>query len=230
MASWGDTFRSSIGAKTVMGVTGALLVLFVIGHMLGNLQIFLGPDALNHYGELLRTLPEALWAIRAVLLAAVVLHLVSALQLTRLNRAARRDRYAKSVPVQVGIAPRTLLLTGLVVAAFVVYHLLHFTFRTTHPEFAALRDAHGRFDVYSMVVRGFSSPPIALFYVVAQALLAMHLSHGTSSVFQTLGLAAPRWRSLTERLGPIVAWVVLLGNVSIPAAVLLGLLRLPGGS
>ena len=230
MASEGNPLGSSIGTKLVMGATGALLVLFVLVHMLGNLQIFLGADALNHYGELLHSLPELLWAFRIVLLAAVVLHIVSAVRLTVQNRAARPERYAKSTPVQVGIAPRTLILSGLVIAAFVVYHLMHFTFMVTHPAFVHLEDAKGRHDVYAMVVAGFSEAPIALFYIVAQILLAMHLSHGIGSVAQTLGFATPRWRGPIDRLGRALAWIILIGNVSIPAAVLLGLLPRAGGA
>lgn len=230
MASGGGPLGSSIGTKVVMGVTGLLLVGFVLIHMLGNLQIFLGPDTLNHYGELLRTLPELLWAARLVLLAAVVLHIASALRLTAENRAARPERYAKSATVQVGIAPRTLILSGLVIAAFVVYHLLHFTFLVTHPEFAHLVDAKGRHDVYAMVVAGFSDPGISAFYALANVLLAMHLSHGVGSLFQTLGLATPRWRPRLDRLGAALAWIILIGNVSIPAAVLLKLLPGTGGA
>jgi succinate dehydrogenase / fumarate reductase cytochrome b subunit len=230
MAPQQRVLGSSIGTKFVMGATGALLVLFVIGHMLGNLQIFLGPDALNHYAELLRTLPEALWVVRLMLLVAVVLHIVTAIQLTLQNRAARPERYVRTRPVQVGIAARTLILSGSLIGAFVVYHLLHFTFLVTHPEYALLHDARGRHDVYTMVILGFSQWPITLFYVAAQILLALHLSHGTASVFQTLGLGGERWRPFVERAGAVVAWIVLIGNVSIPTAVMLGLLRAPGGS
>lgn len=230
MASEGSPLDSSIGTKVVMGATGLLLVGFVLVHMLGNLQIFLGPEALNHYGELLRTLPELLWAARIILLVAVILHITSALRLTVQNRAARPERYSVSRPVQVGIAPRTLALSGLVILAFVVYHLMHFTFLVTHPEYADLVDAQGRHDVYAMVVAGFSQPLVSGFYILAQILLAMHLSHGIGSLFQTLGLATPRWRPRLDRLGRVLAWVILLGNVSIPAAVLLGLLPCTGGA
>jgi succinate dehydrogenase / fumarate reductase cytochrome b subunit len=229
MTAWRETFGSSIGLKAVMGVTGAILVAFVVGHMLGNLQIFLGPDALNHYGQLLRTLPELLWAVRAVLVLAVVLHAAVAVRLTLENRAARGARYGKSRTIAVGIPARTLAWSGAAVGAFVAYHLMHFTFRTTHPEFAHLVDAQGRHDVYSMVVLGFSDPAISSMYVVAQGLLAMHLAHGASSFLQTLGLASPRWQGLASRLGPSLAWIILIGNASIPVAVLLGFLRIQKG-
>lgn len=230
MASWRDTFGSSIGTKLAMGVTGVLLFLFVIGHMLGNLQIFLGPDALNHYGELLRTLPEALWAIRLVLLATVLLHLYFAIQLTVQNRGARPVRYVMSKPVQVGLAPRTLIWTGSVIGAFVVYHLLHFTFRTTHPDFATYFDSHGRHDVYRMVYEGFRQPIVSVFYMIANGLLALHLSHGASSAFQTLGVSNPRWRPFFEKLGPALGWIIFLGNTSIPLAVMAGWLTPPPSS
>lgn len=230
MASGGSPLGSSIGTKVVMGVTGLLLVMFVLVHMLGNLQIFLGPEVLNHYGALLRTLPEALWAARIVLLVAVVLHISSAVRLTAINRAARPRRYAMSVPVELGIAPRTLLLSGLVIATFVVYHLLHYTLLVTHPEFRDMVTADGHRDVYRMVVAGFSDPLVAGFYVLANVLLAMHLSHGVGSLFQTLGLATPRWRPHVDRLGIALAWIILAGNVSIPVAVLLKLLPGTGGA
>jgi succinate dehydrogenase / fumarate reductase cytochrome b subunit len=229
MTSWRGTLRSSIGTKAIMAVTGTLLFVFVIVHMLGNLQIFLGPDAINHYGVLLRTLPEALWAARIVLLVAVVVHVWVAILLTIENRRARPERYAVSRAVQVGVAPRTLIWTGSIIAAFVVYHLLHFTFGQTDPSHSHLLDARGRHDVYSMVVFGFSQWPVSLAYAVAQGLLALHLSHGASSLFQSLGLAHPRWRPLLDRTGVALAWIILIGNLSIPAAVMIGLLRIPGG-
>lgn len=219
---------STIGTKVVMAVTGLVLLLFVIGHMLGNLQVYAGPAQLNGYAKKLRDMGPLLWIVRAGLLAAFVLHVVSAFRLDRLNRAARPVPYRTAEPQVTTYAARTMLWSGLVVGAFVVYHLLHFTFGVTNPEHAALRTPEGLHDVYGMVVRGFSLWPVSLAYVAAQALLALHLSHGASSAFQTLGTTHPRLAFLKGGFGPVVAIVIFLGNVSIPLAVLAGIVRLPG--
>jgi len=229
MGWWSRTWNSSIGVKMIMGLTGAGLVLFVVGHMLGNLQIFLGPHALNDYAEKLRVLPELLWVARIGLIVILVAHVASAIRLTRMNRAARPVGYRKQKAVQVGYAARTLLLSGLIVLAFVVYHLLHFTFGTIDPEHFHLVDAEGRHDVYSMVVHGFSNPLVVGAYLLATFLLAMHLSHGVSSVFQTTGLNTPKYQPIVRAIGPALAIVLLLGYWSIPLSVAFGLLRLPGG-
>lgn len=220
-------FRSSIGGKITVAITGAGLFLFVVMHMLGNLQIYLGQDALNHYAELLHTIPELLWIARAGLLAFVILHIVQAVRLQVANRAARPVRYAHQDTVQATIASRSMLWTGAMIAAFIVFHLLHFTLGVVQPDTAHLTDSQGRHDVYSMVVYGFQNVPISISYIIAMVLLGLHLRHGVASLFQTLGLRNARFRSAIDKFGLAAAWIIVIGNVSIPLSVLTGIVRLP---
>ena len=221
--------RASVGAKAVMAVTGLFLLLFVLAHMLGNLQLFLGQDALNGYAAKLQSLGGLLWVARAGLLALLVAHVAAAVRLTYQNRRARPVPYAALTPQVTSYAARTMVMSGTVILAFAVYHLLHFTFGATHPGHAALHDAQGRHDVYSMVVLGFQQAPVAVGYMLAQALLALHLSHGASSLFQSLGVTHPALRCLKDRAGPALALLIFVGNVSMPLACLLGWVGLPGG-
>lgn len=229
MTSLAAAMRSSIGAKTVMAITGLGLIVFLVGHLLGNLQIFLGPDVLNHYGEKLREYPAFLWGARAGLLVLVLLHIDSAIRVTRANRAARPERYAKRKAQEASYAARTLMLSGVLIAAYVVYHLLHFTTHDVHTSYSGHLDAHGRHDVYAMVVGSFQNPAISLVYIVAMVLLSMHLSHGVGSFLQTLGWGHPRYNRGTRLAGPVVAIVLALGYISIPVAILMRLIDLPGG-
>jgi succinate dehydrogenase / fumarate reductase cytochrome b subunit len=227
--SWIKTYlRSSIGAKHIMAVTGIGLVLFVLQHMVANLQVFLGPDRLNAYAHGLQSLGGLLWVARAGLLAITVLHVWAALRLVTLNRQARPQRYAVFRPQRTPFYARVMPQTGLIVLAFIVYHLLHFTTGTIMPGAHALQDAQGRHDVYSMVVLGFQNPLVAVSYMVAMALLCMHLAHGASSIFQTLGASHPKYNGLFQKCGPVLAAVIFVGNVSMPAAVLAGFIKLPG--
>jgi succinate dehydrogenase / fumarate reductase cytochrome b subunit len=227
--SQGRTWTSSIGMKTVMAVTGLALVLFLIAHMLGNLQVFLGPEPLNRYAAFLQGLGELLWGMRIGLLVLFVVHVYAAIAVTLGNRRARPSRYAHEATVQVGIASRTLIWTGLVVLAFLIYHLLHFTLGVTNPQHFAMHDAQGRHDVYAMVVLGFSQWPITVAYVVANLLLGFHLFHAVPSLFQTLGWNDPKWSGGLRRVGIAVALVVAGGNIAMPLAVLGGLIRLGTG-
>ena len=216
---------STIGTKTIVAVTGVLLVLFVVGHMLGNLQIYLGPDAINSYAEFLKSKPGPLWAARLGLLAALLLHIGGIMKLTLANRRARPVAYAQQKPVQSTVASRTMLLSGAILFAFVVFHLLHFTVGVTHPEHFQLRDALGRHDVYSMTILGFQQPLVSLSYIITMGLLGMHLGHGVASLFQTTGLRNPQFLPLIELIGRVVAVIIVLGNISIPLAALLGLIE-----
>jgi succinate dehydrogenase / fumarate reductase, cytochrome b subunit len=216
---------SSLGSKYVMAVTGLGLTLFVLAHMAGNLLIFAGPDALNAYAHGLEEHPGLLWTARIGLLAIFVVHIVLGVRLTWTNTAARPVRYAYEDTVRASWASRHMLLTGLVVLAFVVYHLLHFTFGVTDPKGFKGNIAHdpkGHADVAGMVVGGFSQPAVALVYVVAQLLLGLHLWHGASSWFQSLGLNGRGYDRFVHRVGPVIAAVVILGNCSIPLAILSG--------
>lgn len=213
---------SSIGRKIVMAVTGVILVLFVLGHLAGNLQIYLpnGREAMNHYGEFLRTFLHGggIWLARAVLLVAVVLHIWAATSLTLSNRAARPEGYRERAWTESTYASRTMRWSGVIVLAFVIYHLLHFTFGTVHPDFIPG-------DVGHNFIVGFQSVPVSVFYVIAMVLLCMHLWHGVWSMFMTLGLSHARYRRWARAAAWAVALIVLIGNVSFPVAVQAGLLK-----
>ncbi len=211
----------------IVAVTGVILILFVIGHLLGNLQIFLGPDWINGYAEHLRELGPFLWVIRGVLLVVVLLHIYYTIRLAIENRRARPERYRRKDAVKATFASRSMALSGLVLLAFIIYHLLQFTVRATDPRFAALpKDPLGHYDVYSMMVLGFQSPLVSGFYILAMLLLALHLSHGSSSFFQSLGLNNQKLAPRLARAGQIFAWLLFVGYSSIPAAVLLGWVKL----
>jgi succinate dehydrogenase / fumarate reductase cytochrome b subunit len=221
---------SSIGAKMLMAVTGLVLVLFVFGHMLGNLQVFAGAEALNSYAAALQGAPGLLWPVRVILAAAVLLHAVAAVSLALGNRAARPVKYVRRQHRATSYAARTMIWGGLAVALFVGYHLAHFTLLVTHPDYHHLVDARGRHDVYAMVILGFQSAPIALLYVAAVAALCVHLSHGIPSFLQTLGLRHPKLTPAVETFGPALALVLFLGMAAVPAAVQIGWLTLAGGA
>src|SRR5437773_1725350 len=197
------TFGSSLGKKYIMAITGCVLFIFVVGHMLGNLQIFLGAEAINRYGHFLQSNKEILWPVRLGLLAMVLLHIWSAVKLAAENRAARPIGYADNpTPVAASYASRTMLMSGLIIAAFVVYHLLHFTVQVrslnfTGKDFHSMHDAQGRHDVFGMMLAGFAQPLVSGFYILAMGLLCLHLSHGVSATFQSLGLK-------NEVRGPVI--------------------------
>ena len=225
-----NIFKSSVGRKIIVAVTGLGLFLFVIVHMLGNLQIFLGPDPINHYAEFLKSKPLLLWTARLGLLLLVVLHITLAIQLALENRRARPVGYSRGKPAASSLASRTILISGLMIFSFVVYHLLQFTVGTTNPEYLQLRDAQGRHDVYEMMVRGFSHPWVSFFYILSVGLLCLHLSHGVSSTFQSLGIRK-RTCSVIDRFAKAAAVLIFIGNTSIPLAVLGGVVReVPGQS
>lgn len=226
----GSLFTSSIGRKFLMAFTGLVLFGFVTGHLVGNLQIFLPPEKINAYGHLLESLGSALWLIRAFLLACLVVHVWLAIQLTLENRAARPERYGVDKTNRATLASRVMAQTGIVVLAFVIYHLLHFTIRAQHPEWSqhtfALRDGTMVRDVFKMVVQGFSSVPVSVFYIVAVGLLSYHLSHGISSMIQTFGLKNENWSRGLDGFAKAYAWAYFLLNALIPIAVLSGYVHL----
>ena len=218
--------RSSIGAKHVMAVTGLLLLLFSIVHMVGHLQMFGGPDMYNAYAAFLQGLWEVKWPVRAGLLALVLTHAALAATLVARNRAARPVGYARYRPARASIAGRTMAWTGLALLAFLSFHILHFTVGLVGPEHAGLVDARGRFDAYAMFVHGFQEPVIYLIYLAGMAMLASHLGHGAASWLQSLGLRHPKYPA--DRLGQLTALVLFAGYMIPPTAVLAGVLRLPG--
>jgi succinate dehydrogenase / fumarate reductase cytochrome b subunit len=210
----------------IVAITGIILIVFVIGHLLGNLQIFLGPDWINGYSQHLRDLGPLLWFIRLFLLITVILHIYFTIQLAMENRRARPESYVEKGYVKATFASRHMVMSGLIVFVFIIYHLAHFTVRVTDRRFALLKmDPLGHYDVYSMMVYGFQNYFVAGFYALGLFLLALHLSHGSSSFFQSLGLND---KKLTPRLavgGRVFAWLLFVGYTSIPVAVLLGLVR-----
>ena len=210
----------------IVAVTGLVLIVFVVGHLLGNLQIFLGPDWVNSYAEHLRALGPLLWAIRIFLLLAVFLHIFYTISLAIENRRARPVHYKRKDYVKATVASRYMVMSGLIVLAFILYHLAHFTVRVTDPRFLLLKaDPLNRYDVYSMMVYGFQNIFVSAFYVLGMFLLALHLSHGTSSFFQSLGLNDERLTPRLATTGRILAWLIFVGYTSIPIAVLLHLVK-----
>lgn len=212
----GTFYASTIGKKVVMAVTGAAMVLFVAGHVSGNLLMFKGPDAMNAYAAFLKSSGAVLWTVRLGLLAALLLHVHAAWSLTRLNRAARPSRYDTTTRQAATFSALSLRVGGVVLLGFVVFHLLHFTTGTLHPAF----DVH---DVYGNVVIGFQSPGVAGFYLAAMAALALHLHHGVWSLFQTLGWNHPHVNPVRRRLATLLALAVPAGFAAIVTAVAFGL-------
>ncbi len=207
---------STIGKKIVMAVTGLVGILFVLGHMSGNLLMFKGAGAMHEYALLLRTSMPLLWAVRLALLAAVALHALAAYQLTMRARAARPTAYAKRAPQVTTLAARTIRVGGVLLLAFIVFHILHMTLgRVAAPGFVHL-------DPYNNVRQGLANPLVAGFYLVAMAALALHLYHGGWAVFRTLGLARPSATPLARRASLVLAVVVAGGFALIPLATLAG--------
>ncbi len=215
-------YRSTIGKKILMAVTGLLLVGFVVSHMLANLLVFQGPGKLDEYAAFLRGTGGALWVARGGLLAAAVLHVVLALQLTRLNQVSRPARYARRVPQVSTLGSRSMRWGGVLLLAFIVYHLLHFTFGPTHPSYPAFDHA----TVHANVLTAFTGRwGVVAFYVVAMGALGLHLSHGVWSMLQTVGVNHPNLNQGRRRLAQALAAVVALGFAAVPIAVGLGWVR-----
>lgn len=223
---------TTVGMKVTTAITGTALTFFVIGHLIGNLKIYDGREALNSYAQFLKNLGPLLWVARIGLLAAFTLHIVFALWLKKKARDARPVQYAHSQTVQASIASRTMPWTGLVILAFVLFHLAHFTFAAfgtieakndtskalVSVNYHEIMDKDGRHDVYTMVIAGFQNDIVCVLYVLAQLFLMVHLSHGIASVFQTLGLNTPRVQPAVKKLAWGIAIILALSNISIVAA------------
>jgi succinate dehydrogenase / fumarate reductase cytochrome b subunit len=218
-------FTSSIGRKWAVAITGLILFGFVIGHLVGNLQVFLGAESINRYGAFLQGTGELLWVVRLALLFMFVVHIVATVQLRIENRAARPVRYAVTKRTRATLAARWMLLSGVMVLCFVVFHLMHFTVQNIDKSFLHLHDAKGRHDVYAMMVLGFTNKAASAFYIVGVGLLATHLNHGFQSMFQTLGLSSAKLASFWTKTGQALAWLIFIGYASIPVAVLTGVLK-----
>ena len=211
-------YRSTVGKKVVMGITGLIGVLFVLGHMAGNLQVFEGVDVFNRYSRLLRTSMELLWTVRIVLLLAVVFHVIAAYQLARTSQKSRPVGYARWKAVNSTFASRTMRWTGPVLLVFIVYHLLHFTTGTLHDDFI-----EGQ--VYHNVVSAFQIWWVSAIYIAAMLSLSLHLYHGIWSLSQSLGLSHPKYSDGLRTLATILTIVIVIGFISIPVAVLTGLVQ-----
>ena len=211
---------SSIGKKVVMAVTGIVLFGFVVGHMLGNLQVYMGPQALNDYAVFLREFlhGQGLWITRALLIACVVLHIWAATSLTLANRAARPVGYRLHQYQESTYASRTMRWSGVILFLFVWYHLMHFTFGNVHPSFE-------EGNVYHNFIAGFSTAWVSGFYILAMLCLGLHLYHGVWSMLQTLGLSHPRYDHLRHAFATLITVVVVAGNISFPIAVLTGFIH-----
>ncbi len=211
-------WRSTVGKKVVMAVTGIILIAFIVSHVLANLLVFGGPEPMRQYAEMLRSTGGLLWVARGGLLLATILHVVAAVQLTRIDIGARPVGYARREPQVSTFAARTIRWGGLLLLVFVIYHLLHFTIGTVHPDFRHLEPYHN-------IVVGLRVPWVAAFYIVAMTALGLHLYHGTWAAFRTLGLVRPTHRPLRRRAAAALAVVVWLGFTIIPVAVLARVLR-----
>ncbi len=211
---------STIARKAVMAVTGCILFGFVLAHMVGNLQVYLGPEPMNHYAVFLRSFLHGwgLWIARSVLLVAVFLHVWSATTLTLQSWRARPTAYRRWEARDSTYASRTMRWGGVIIFLFVAYHLQHFTFGNLHPDFVPG-------DVYHNFVAGFRQVPASVIYIVAMLALGLHLYHGVWSMLRTLGVSHPRYMRLAKAAALLFALVVTVGNISFPVAVLAGVVR-----
>jgi succinate dehydrogenase / fumarate reductase cytochrome b subunit len=212
-------YASTLGKKYLMAVTGIILFLYLVGHMLGNLQIFIGQEQIDRYARLLHANAAFLWGVRLVLLFCLAVHVVAAFQVWVRSRRARPVRYKIFSPPGVDYAARTMVWSGPIIFAFIVYHLLHLTAGTAHPDYVHLSPYHN-------VIVGFENTPAAVAYIVALLLLGFHLYHGLWSLFQSLGVDHPRYRTLRRPLAVVVTVVIVAGFLAVPLAVLTGVLHL----
>jgi succinate dehydrogenase / fumarate reductase, cytochrome b subunit len=219
-------WSSSVGKKILMAVSGLILYGFVVGHMVGNIKVYQGREAFNHYAEGLRTFGapffgrgQLLWLVRGVLLLSLLIHLAAVFQLTRQSKAARQHSYKKYDGLEFSYASRTMLWGGLLILAYVVYHLLHLTFGTVHPNFVPG-------DAYNNFVVGFQQWPASAAYIAAMIPLGLHMYHGFWSMLQTLGANNQKYNRFRRPTALILSLLVVLINISFPVAVLLGWVRL----
>lgn len=219
--------KNIVGRKLVMAATGLPMAAFAAVHLLGNASLYYGPDAMNSYARALHRFSSLIWAFRLFMLSMLSLHVFYGIRLTLENRAAKPQGYAVKKNLESTFASRNMIWTGLLTGAFIVYHLLHFTFQVTNPELAAGThpDAMGRPDVFTMVVLSFRKIPVSAVYVFAMGMLGLHLSHSIQSMFQTTGLNSERTFPFLLKAGTIAAIIISLGFAAFPVAVLAGLLK-----
>ncbi len=216
--------KSSLGRKYIMSLTGCLMLFgFLAPHLAGNLLIFVGQDAMNSYAASLKSLGALLWALRLIMLGAFLLHVRTGIVLTKENRQARPVRYQCDNTIQASWASRYMWLTGLVVLFYLVYHLAHFTFHATGVQI--MTDSLGRPDVYGMVVSSFQVPVISITYVAAMVVTGIHLHHGGSSLFQSLGAKHKKYEFVLTKCVRGFCWALCIGFSSIPLSILAGIVK-----
>jgi succinate dehydrogenase cytochrome b subunit len=220
-------YRSTIGKKIIMAVTGLIGIAFVIGHMLGNLQVFIGQDKFDGYAATLHgPLAELLWGVRIVLVVSVLLHVLMAWQLTQRAKAARPTGYKKREAQVSTLASRTMRWGGVLLVVFIVLHILHFTLGTIDPTGVFhTTDAKGRHDIYGVVVASFRIWWVSAFYILTMIFLGLHLYHGAWSSLRTLGVARPSGHPLKRRISAVIAFAVWLGFTLVPLGVLAGIVH-----
>jgi len=208
-------WSSTVGKKIVMALTGAIGVGYLVAHVSGNLLVFAGPEKINAYAALLKSNPGLLWTARTILIVAVLLHIIAAYQLARMSQKSRPTSYKRWRAIGSDFASRTMRWTGPLVGLFIVYHLLHFTLGTVHPNFDER-------NVYHNVISGFRVWYVSAIYIIAMLALSLHLYHGAWSMFESLGINHLKYNRLIRVLATVVTIVVVVGFISIPVAVLLG--------
>lgn len=229
MATSTSVLKSTVMQKAVVAISGLLFVLFLIGHLSGNLLIFAGPLTFNKYAQGLRDLGPLLWIFRIVLVLSLVLHVTFTIRLRKRNTVARPVEYSKKTPVASTVFSRSMMYTGLTILAFVIFHLAHLTWGKIQPEHYSgtwiLPDGRTVHDVYKMTVTGFATPWISLVYVICVSMVMMHLQHAIQSAVHTLGLRHPRYTPAILKAGATIAVVLWLGFISIPVSVLSGVIH-----
>lgn len=218
--------QSSVGRKIIMAVTGIVLVAFVCVHLLGNSSVFVGADAINAYAQKLHSLGPFVWVFRLIMLAAFAIHIIFGIQLTLENRAATPEKNVQVKRLKTSFGAETMIVSGLVMLAFVVYHLLQFTVRVTNPEIYIPLGNSGMVDVYYMVVNGFKSSLTVIVYLIGMAFLFLHVSHGFQSLFQTIGLSNDKSLPVMGMVSKLVGFVLLVGYISIPLLIVAGLIKI----
>ncbi len=210
-------YQASIGKKAVMAVTGVVLFGYLVGHLAGNMQVYLGQEQMDNYAAFLHSMPALLWGVRVLLLVCVAMHIVASIQLARLKQEARPVGYIKKKDAGSSYASRTMMWSGPIIAAFVIYHILDLT--TGAANTMQFRELHA----YENLVYSFRRIPVSGFYIFAMLLLGMHLYHGLWSMFQSMGFSHPRYTPVIKRAAAWVAILRVAGFISIPIAVLAGL-------
>jgi succinate dehydrogenase / fumarate reductase cytochrome b subunit len=221
--------NSLIISKILVAITGLMMVGFILGHTAANVLVFLGPDLgrdlLNTYAAGLKDAPLLLWGARGGLIVALIVHVLMTIKLVMLNKASKPINYKVKNHHRANFASQGMMIFGLVILFFLIYHLMHYTFGVTHPEFMDYTDLKGRHDVYKMVVAGFQQPIISIFYVVAVIGLGFHLKHGVQSMIHTLGISSNNIMANTKKVSNILSIAITLLLAFIPISILLGLVK-----